>query len=74
MKDVMVIIGSITYAMKAQRALKEVGIDASLIKREGDKDRGCAYGVRMHASQFLSGIAKLKEMHIDYQVENENKP
>lgn len=69
MNEVIVLIGSITYTMKAQRALKESGIDAMLVKREGNERRGCAYGLRLHASRFLSAIARLKELHIDYEVE-----
>ena len=70
MNEVIILIGSITYAMKAQKALKEMGIRASLIKKSGEVRRGCSYGIRVNSSQFLSSIAKLKELNIDYEVEN----
>ena len=40
MNEVIILIGSITYAMKAQKALKELGISAMLIKRAGEAQRG----------------------------------
>ena len=74
MNEVIILIGSITYAMKAQKALKELGISAMLIKRAGEAQRGCSYGLRLHSSRFLSAVARLKELHIDYEVENPNTP
>lgn len=70
MNGVIIIIGSITYAMKAQKALKEIGVYASLIKKSGELRRGCSYGIRVNASNFMAAIAKLKELNIDYEVEN----
>lgn len=70
MNGVIIIIGSITYAMKAQKALKEIGIHASLIKKNGELRRGCSYGIRVNASHFMATIGKLKELNIDYEVEN----
>ena len=70
MNGIIIIIGSITYAMKAQKALKEIGIHASLIKKNGESRRGCSYGIRVNVSHFMATIAKLKDLNIDYEVEN----
>lgn len=70
MNGVTIIIGSITYAMKAQKALKEMGIHASLIKKNGETRRGCSYGISVSTSHFMATIAKLKELNIEYEVEN----
>lgn len=67
MKDTVVIIGSITYTMKAQKALQGRGIDCYVIKRASDENGGCRYGIKCSAENTISAIAVLKELNIPYR-------
>ena len=45
-------IGSMTYAMKAQRVLSEVAIPTTVIKSNSSKNsKGCAYGISFACAQ-----------------------
>ena len=44
-------LGSITQAMRAQKALAEAAIPSRVIKTEGTSRRGCAYGLSFSCEQ-----------------------
>ena len=58
-------IGSVTYAMKAKKALERIGIRASLIKvtprKEGD---GCTYGIEYDAAHEMAVAGVLRTLGI----------
>lgn len=48
MKNI-IIVSSVTYAMKGQKLLSEQGITATLTRTDGVKSvKGCGYGLRIH--------------------------
>lgn len=73
MNEVTVMIGSVTYAIKAQKALAAKGIRASIIKNEHAGSRGCTYGLRLAAKDSVSAEGILKLAGIKYSFESEDK-
>ena len=67
MNQTTIIIGSITYTMKAKRALvNQCGIETQIIKESGNNTKGCAYGLRFRSEKTMDVIGKLREMQIGY--------
>ncbi len=51
-RDCSADLGSVTYAMKAQRVLGDAAIPSSVIKLESSsRNRGCTYGIRFSCQQ-----------------------
>lgn len=51
-RDCYAELGSMTYAMKAQKALAAAAIPATIIKSESSSSRhGCTYGIRFSCQQ-----------------------
>ena len=51
-RDCFAELGSVTYAMKAQRALAEAAIPSTVVKAESSSSRrGCVYGIRFSCLQ-----------------------
>lgn len=74
MKETVIMIGSITYAMKAQKALQSRGVDSNIIKRADVEGQGCNYGIRCRDDQIIKTVAILKELNIPYKsVRSEEK-
>lgn len=63
-----IIIGSITYALKAKNALAEVGIRARVKKFPPTEQRGCNYGLELPSGVLLTVAAILRPLHIQYEV------
>jgi hypothetical protein len=63
-----IIIGSITYALKAKNALADAGIRARVKKFPPSELRGCNYGLELPAGMLLTVAAVLRPLHIQYQV------
>ena len=62
-------VGSVTYALKAKKALMRIGIRSELIKTEDSQRRsGCAYGIRFNSDLFYSVIDELRNNAIKYEV------
>ncbi len=58
-------IGSVTQAMKAQKALAEAAIPSTVVKWEGSSRlRGCVYGVRFSCLQERNVKTVLASAHI----------
>lgn len=62
-----IIIGSVTYAMKAKRKLGEVGVQSRLIKAAPQIDRGCTYGLEFDGNDRLTVVAIMRENGIAYE-------
>ncbi|MBQ1244865.1 MAG: DUF3343 domain-containing protein [Clostridia bacterium] len=59
-------VGSITYAMKARKALSNISISAKISKITAVN--GCEYSIQFPASEYYSVIAELKKHNIKYEV------
>lgn len=68
MADVKIVIGSITYAMKAKKIVNEYGITASVVKYEGLQHRGCSYGIKIRYEQYMSVVGILSEHGIRHRI------
>lgn len=56
MKNV-IIVSSVTYAVKAQKLLSEQGITATLTRADGVRSvKGCGYGLRIHGDLNSAAI------------------
>lgn len=51
-RDCSAELGSVTNAMKAQKALAAAAIPSAVVKTESSSRRGCAYGIRFSCNQF----------------------
>ncbi len=65
--DRKIVIGSVTYAQKARRALSSLGIRARLIKAEPVPTEGCVYGIEIAEEDTLTAISELRRLGIDYR-------
>ena len=68
MTDTFVLIGSITYAMKARKIVKEQGIDAQIVKHDTKGRKGCSYGLICKAENTIAIIGILRANNIPYEV------
>ena len=58
-------LGSVTAAMKAQRALAEAAIQSTVIKSESASHRsGCTYGIQFSCLQVRNVRTVLEAAHI----------
>ena len=64
----IIVIGSITYALKARNALQNAGIKARLKKLEPTGKKGCSYGVELPPGELLTVAAILRPLNIDYEI------
>ena len=71
MEECTAALASLTYAIKAQRALSEMGIEAKTVKLDRNQSsRGCEYGIsydcslhpRVKEALRLSGIGARRYM------------
>ena len=55
-------LSSLTYAMKAQRALESAGLHSDIVKLDSRRSRhGCAYGVKFKCEHAASVRSVMKE-------------
>ena len=74
MKQTTITVGSVTYAIKAKKALASIGIKTKLIKVDSSKrDLGCEYGIEFPSAYFLDVVAELKKEKINYSLYSEEK-
>jgi len=60
---------SVTYAIKAKKALSHQGIRSELIKVDTSKSKnGCTYGLRIASERFYDAIAELRRRNYEYAV------
>ena len=65
-------IGSVTAAMKAERALSAAAIPCEIIKKEGSsKGRGCVFGIGFSCSQSNNVRAVLRAARINPRAWND---
>jgi len=63
-RDCSAELGSVTAAMKAQRALAEAAIQSTVIKSESSRRSGCSYGIRFSCLQERNVRTVLETAHI----------
>ena len=69
MKQTTLTVGSVTYAIKAKKALSGIGIKSKLIKVDSSKSAlGCEYGIEFSSVYFLDAVAELKKQKINYSL------
>lgn len=61
-----ILIGSITYALKAKTALGEAGVKARLRKLQPKNYDGCSYGLEIPEGNLLAVAAVLRPLGIQY--------
>jgi hypothetical protein len=62
-----IMIGSVTYAMKAKKLLDGIGVRARLIKKTVTSDRGCTYGLEYDSEYRLQVAMQLRQNGISFQ-------
>ncbi len=67
MQTELIIIGSITYTMKAKGALSEAGVRANIRKLKAG-GRGCSYGLEVLSAQLLTVAQVLRGIGIEYEL------
>lgn len=68
MQDYLLLLGSVTEAMKAKRALASQGIKANISKRSDVHDGGCRYGLLVSEGDLLRVTLVLREENIPYRM------
>lgn len=63
----LILIGSITYAMKAKNALTENGIKTRIRKLQPKNRSGCSYGLELPEGMLLTVASILRPLHIPYE-------
>ncbi len=71
MNDIIVSVGSVTYAIKLRRLLSRAGIRSKLVKVEGkDIQSGCQHAVSIRYEDFYNAVVIMREKNIPYSVYN----
>ncbi|MBR5144573.1 MAG: DUF3343 domain-containing protein [Clostridia bacterium] len=71
MRKIIIVVGSITYAIKLRKLLTRVGIDASLIKVDNPNGGiGCIHGVEIPINDYYTAVVIMRDNNIDYSVYN----
>ena len=64
----IVLIGSMTNAQKAKRALSARGIRVRLTKTDTGGSGGCVYGLELNEADILTACAVLRANGIEYRM------
>lgn len=71
MKDITVVLGSVTRASKVKRLLSSEDIKAEILKTTDTVTGECLHGVRIRASDMYRAAMILRRHDISYTVEND---
>ena len=78
MNDIIITVGSVTYAIKLRRLLLRGGVRSKLVKIDNsNRNLGCNHGVRIGADDFYRAVVIMRENRIPYSVyqgENNDLP
>ena len=62
-----IIVGSITYALKAKKALERLGIRVRVVKSSpSESSRGCQYGIEYDIRFEMTVIAEMHRLGIAF--------
>lgn len=67
MEDFILTIGTITQTIHARKLLLHVHIAARMIKRTGNRNGGCAYGLAVRAAESRQAMRTLQENGIAFE-------
>ena len=71
MNDIIVTVGSVTYAIKLKRLLSRANIRSKLVKVEdADIKSGCQHAVSIRYEDFYKAVVIMREMNIPYSIYN----
>lgn len=73
MNYVLISFSTPTYAMKAKRILRTVGINGEIIKMNSDIGRGCTHAIKVHRDYVYKAAEVLRQNNILYSVFEDNK-
>ncbi len=69
MKKTILTLPSLTYAIKAKKALLRIGIQSELVKVDGKKTtRGCTHGISLSDTSYYDAVLELRNLGIEYAV------
>ena len=71
MKNIMITVGGVTYAIKLRKLLARDGIESELIKISDTKRGGCTHGVRISGEDLFRAVGIMRSKGIDYSVVEE---
>lgn len=62
-------MASVTYAIKAKKALQRIGIRSELVKVDASRTvRGCTHGISLSYDDYYDAIMELRKSGIEYAV------
>ena len=68
MNTAFLLVDSVTYAIKARKALAQIGIRATVKKVNAKTTRlGCRYGIYFEQRHLFSAMAELKKQGISFE-------
>lgn len=60
---------SVTFAVKAKKALSRIGIRSELVKVDASRTvRGCTHGIMLSEDDYYNAIFELRSAGIEYSV------
>ena len=62
-----IVIGSVTYAIKAKKELARKGVNARVVKAAQKESSGCTYALEIESHERFRVYAYLDELQISYQ-------
>ncbi len=72
MNKTMLSLGSVTYAMKAKKALLAIRIHSKLVKLDPGKSiGGCIYGLDISTADYPRAVMELKKEGIPFSLYTE---
>ncbi len=67
MNEVVIILQSETFAIKAKKILKQLKIPARVVNITSKKG-GCQRGIEIPSKDFFTALSALRENGIEYQI------
>ncbi len=62
------IVGSVTYALKAKKALEKLGIRVRVVKgTPNESSKGCLYGIEYDIRHEMTVIAEMRRLDIPFE-------
>lgn len=69
MNKTAISLGSVTYAMKAQKLLSRIKIHSKLVKLDaGSSAYGCIYGLIIYSIDYPDAVMELKKEGITFSL------
>ena len=74
MNKIAISLGSVTYAMKAQKLLSSIKIHSKLVKLDvGKSADGCIYGLLISDMDYPDAVFELKKQGLPFSLFSKNK-